>query len=126
MRPAQIRQASRAIFSPFPALCVKPACVLTVCEVFLLLQFSHPLSRDVVVLSAQMLQAYEAQSFLVSAQDAHHAAQEHVNAHQHVRSCLNLLVKHMELGWLLTSFLFIRDSDEDVEQPSKIKFAYIL
>ena len=74
----------------------------------------------------ELLQAYEAQSFLVSAQDAHHAAQEHVNAHQHVRSCLNLLVKHMELGWLLTSFLFIRDSDEDVEQPSKIKFAYIL
>jgi len=31
-----------------------------------------------------VLQAYEAQSFLVSAQDAHKAAQEHINAHHEV------------------------------------------
>ena len=35
-----------------------------------------------------LLQAYEAESFLVSAQDAHKAAQEHVNLHAEVHTCL--------------------------------------
>lgn len=68
--------------------------------------------------TALLLQAYEAESYLVSAQDAHKAAQEHVNLHADVgfqthslrssieiKICMDICFHQQSMGY--TNFLLL-------------------